>query len=326
VTIDGDPATIGEPMEVSAETTRLRIELDVEEGARGVVPLSVSLADGERNASIDLDPIRVHERPMRVSGDEDLRAAVDVAVPETTVLLAGDRWELGVENVASPFADTRLANPIFEGTRDDRAGLLIDEPITLAAADGHDPTLAANGGSGERVFGVQVASHFATLDGIEVVAEDATAAVNVLDGDGVHLRNVGLSGAENGAYSQFTKSLVVSDCTISAGETGVALRDFSVNALVHDTTIRDADTGVFLSGRLGERLFDVDAEVTGTTFESVGTTIDTDGTATITGDGGETREVSGGPPEDSPLDLLLYAATTLAVGVLFYPYGRRRLG
>jgi hypothetical protein len=148
--------------------------------------------------------------------------------------------------------------------------------------------------------------------------------VNVLDGDGVRLRNLTLAGGENGAYAQFTKSLAVRDCTIAAGQTGVALRDFSVNALVRDNAIRDADTGVFLSGRVGERLIDVDAEVTGNAFQSVGTDVDTEGTATVTGGDGETREV-GGEPADSSLDLLLYAATAAAVGVLFYPYGRRRL-
>jgi hypothetical protein len=326
VKLNGDPATVGEPIEVAEDVSRLQIELDVDEGARGVVPLGVSLADGERDAPIDLDPIHVHERPMQVTEDEDLQAAVDVAVPETTVSLAGDRWNLAVEGFESPFPDARLANPIFERTRDDQAGLVIDDPITLAAADGHEPTLAAEGGSGERTFGVQVSSHFATLEGVEVVAEGATAAVNVLDGDGVHLRNMAVSGADNGVHAQFTKSLVTSDCTISAGGIGVALRDFSVNALVRDNAIRDADTGVFLSGRVGERLFDVDAEVTANTFESVGTDVEKEGTATITDGDGEPKEVGGAPPANSPLDLVLYAATAVAVGVLFYPYARRRLG
>jgi hypothetical protein len=263
---------------------------------------------------------------MRVAAGEDLQRAIDIATPETTVALSGDRWELSVEAFESPLPDSRFGNPVFDATRDDRAGLVVDKPIEIAAADDHDPTLVASGGSGDRTFGVQVASHFATLRGIEVVAEGAMGAVSVLDGDGVDLRDLALSGAENGVYAQATKSLAVSECEISADGTGVALRDFSVNAFVEDNVVRDADRGVFLSGRLGEQLFDVDATVAGNTFENVGTDIDTEGTATVRGGDGETRGAAGEPPGNSMLDLLLYAATATAVGALFYPYGRRRLG
>jgi subtilisin family serine protease len=325
VRINGEPATVEEPTEIADEAT-LRIELDVDEGARGIVPLQLSLADGERNADIELAPIHVHERPLRVSADEDIQRAIDIAAPETTVELAGDRWEVAVSDFESPLPDSRFGNPIFDQTRDDQAGLVVDKPIRLVAADDSDPTLVASGGSGDRTFGLQVASHFATVRGIQVVAEGATAAVSVLDGDGVHLRNLDLSGGTNGVYSQFTKSLVVEECRISATETAVEFRELSVNGLVSDSTIRDAQQGVYLSGRTGDRLFDVDVTVTGNTFESVGTPIDIEGTATITGGDGEPRQTGGEPPANSMLDLVLYAATAGAVGALFYPYGRRRLG
>lgn len=323
--INGEPTGIEQPADVSGATT-LRIDVDIDAGARGLLPLGVSLADGEQDASLDLDPIHVHERPMRVAEDDDVRTAIEVAAPETTVALAGDRWELPIEPFESPLPESRFATPVFDRTRDDQAGLVVRNPIRLTAAEGHDPTLDATGGSGARTFGVQVTSHFATLEGIEVVAAEATAAVSVLDGDGVRLRDLDLSGATNGVSAQFTKSLVVRGCRIAAADTGVSLRDFSVNGLVRDATVRNAERGVFLSGRSGERLFDVDATVTGNTFESVGTDIETEGTATIRGGDGDRRQTRGDPPGDSRLGLVLYAATAGAVGLLFYPYGRRRLG
>lgn len=325
VSINGEPAEIGDPVNV-ADASTLRLGLDIEDGRRGMVPLSVSLAAGEPTTQIDLDPIHVHERPMQVTPDEDLQAAIDVAAPETTVALAGDRWELSVESFELPFPDARYGNPVFKQSRDDRAGLVVDKPLRIVAADDSDPKLVATGGSGDRTFGLQIANHFATLQGIEVVAEDAMAAVSVLDGDGVHLRNLDLSGAGNGVHAQFTKSLVVRGSTISASETSVTLRDLSVNALVEGNTVQDAGTGVFLSGRTGERLFEVDAEVTGNTFGSVGTEIDREGTATITGGDGETKVGGGESTGGSMLDLLLYAATATAIGGLFYPYARRQLG
>lgn len=322
VRINGEPASVGDPIDIAEQTT-LRVELEVDDGARGVIPLDLSLADGERNAEIGLDPIRVHERPMRVADGEDIQRAIDIAAPDTTIELASDRWELSVEGFELPFAESRYRNPILEQSREDEAGLVVDKPIKIVAAAEHNPTLVVDGGSGDRTFGVQIASHFATLGAVEVVADGATASVSVLGSDGVRLRNLTLSGAANGVDAQITKSLVVRDSNISAGETAVALGDLSLNALVQNNTVRDADRGVFLSGRVGERLFDVDATVAGNTFQNVGTDIDTEGTATITGSDGEPREGSGRPPENSPLDLLLYVATATAIGALFYPYGRR---
>jgi hypothetical protein len=324
--LNGDPIRPEEPKNVAGATT-LRLELSVEEGARGIVPLTVSLSDEDRNTGIDLDPIRVHERPLQVAADEDPQTAIDVAAPETTVALAADRWDLEMGGVDPPFSESQYRNPILEETRDDRAGLVVDKPLELAAADGHEPTLLVSGGeSGNRTFGVQIASHFATLEDVEVVTEGARAAVNVLSSDGVRLRNLTLSGATNGVYSQFTKSLAVSDSDVSATETGIALQDFSVNALIEANTIRNAETGVFLSGRIGDRLLEVDATVRENTFECVGTDVDGDGRARLGEGDGETELIGGEPPEDSMFDLLLYAATAASIGVLFYPYGRRRWG
>jgi len=323
--LNGERIEIGEPANVEGETT-LRLELEVADGTRGVLPIGVSLADEERNATLTLDPIHVHERPIRVAEDEDIGTAIDAAAPEASIVLAGDRWELPIEPFESPLPDSRFDVPFFQEARDDEAGLVVGKPVTLVAGEDYDPTLVAEGGSGERRFGVRLASHFATLRGIEIVAEGATAAVSVLDGDGIRLRDLELSGAEHGVYAQFAKSLDVRRSRISAAASGVTLREFSVNAAVRENTIRDAGRGVFLSGRTGETLFDVDATVSGNSFENVATEIDTEGTATIRDASGEQRRASGEPSGDSKLDLLLYAATAAAVGVLFYPYGRRRLG
>ena len=323
--LNGDPISVGEPTNVESETA-LRLELDIEVGTRGLLPVTVSLADGDRNTDITLDPIHVHERPIRVAEDEDIQAAIDTAAPGTSVMLVGGERELAIEPFESPLPESRFDIPIFERSRDDKAGLVVDKPVTLAAAEGAEPTLAASGGSGDRRFGIQVTSHFATLRGIEVIAEGATAAVSVLDGDGIRLRNLDLSGGDHGVHAQFTKSLDVRESRISAATTGVTLREFSVNGLVQNTEIRDAERGVFLSGRSGDQLFDVDADIVGNDFEGVETEIETEGTATVRGENGGERQVAGDPPTDSMLDLLLYAATAGAVGMLFYPYGRRRLG
>jgi hypothetical protein len=325
VAIDGEPAPVGEPAELSGEAT-LRIDLEVDAGARGLLAVDVSLADGEQNASIEVGPVHVHEQPLRVAGSDDVQRAVAVAAPETTVSLAGDRFELPASPTDSPLPEPRYANPIVEQTRNDAAGLLVDKPIELVAGDGHEPTLVLTGaGSDGRTVGVQVASHFATVDGVDVAAEGATAAVSVLDGDGVHLRNLGLSGATTGVLSQVTKSLVVGGSTITAAEYGVALRDFSTNALIEDNTISDAETGVFLTGRAGDKLFDVEASVSGNTFDGVGTDIRRSGPATILDSDGDRRGTDPTAPSGSMLDLLLYGVTATAVGALFYPALRRRL-
>ena len=99
----------------------------------------------------------------------------------------------------------------------------------------------------------------------------------------------------------------------------MTLREFSVNAAVRENTRRDTGRDVFLSGQTGETLVDVDATVSGNRFENVATEIDTEGTTMTRDASGEQRRASGEPPGDSKLDLLLYAATAAAVGVLFSP-------
>lgn len=323
--INGEPIEIGEPTNVEGETA-LQLELDVDTGARGLLPVGILLASGEQDAALTIGPVHVHERPIRVAEGGDVQAAVDAAAPGTVVTLADGRWELTIGPFESSLPASRFEVPVFEEARNDEAGLVVDKPVTLAAAEGAVPTLVADDSTSDRSFGVRVTSHFATLRGIEVVAEGATAAVSVLDGDGVRLRDLDLSGGNHGVHAQFTKSLDVRGSRISAAATGVELRDFSVNGLVQNNEIRDAERGVFLSGRLGDQLFDVDADVVGNSFEGVETEIGTEGTATIRGESGDERQVAGDPPADSMLDLLLYAATAGAVGILFYPYGRRRLG
>ncbi|WP_336002270.1 S8 family serine peptidase [Halorientalis halophila] len=329
VTIDGESAELGRPVRLADGTRTLRIEIAVADGTRGVLPLTVGVAaESERpgepvTTRIELDTIHVHERPMLVAEGEDLQAALDSAAPGTFVKLAGDRWERQIEAVDASFPASRYDVPIFEESRDDEAALVLDRPITVAAEEGSDPTLVASGGSGERRFGVQITSHYVRFQGIEVVADGATAAVSVLDGDGVHLQDLDLSGADHGIFAQFTKSLTVQYNRIAAAATGVTLRDFSVNALVRENEIRDAERGVVLSGRVGDRLLDVDADVFGNSFENVATELDVEGTTTVRGEDGEERGI-GSPPGDSTADLLLYAATAAALGVLLYPYGRRR--
>lgn len=332
--VNGEAVEPGQPAELPEDAATIRVEASVDDGVRGTLALTVGVANPDEDsgdtavAEVELDAVHVHERPLRVTGEEDVRTAVAVAAPGTVVALAGDRWELPPEPVDATVPDSRSRLPIFEESRDDRAGLVVNEPITLAAAEGHDPTVVVPGGdAGSRTFGVQIRSHFVTLAGIEVVAEGATGAVSVLDGDGVRLGDLDLSGATNGVSAQFTKSLVVRGSRIGATETGVSLRDFSVNAAVRDNVVRDAERGVFLSGRVGDELVDVDAALAGNTFENVGTDVDGEGTATIRRGDGTARTVGGeSPPDDSALDLLLYGVTGLAVGTLLYPYGRRRFG
>jgi hypothetical protein len=324
VRLNGEPVELGEPTNVEGETT-LQIAVDIDEGTRGILRLGVGLADEERNTFLNVDPIHVHERPLRVEAGESIQNAIDAAAPETVLLLAGERWEIPIEPYDSPLPESRFEIPVYRDSRDHEAGLIVDKPVTLRAADDAEPTLVATGESDSPTFGVEVLDHFALLRDVEVVAEGATAAVGVLDGDGVRIRNVTLSGATNGVSARVTKSLVVSGSDISAIDTGVELRDYSVNALVEDNTIGDADRGVFLSGRFGEQLFDVDATVAGNTYEGVGTEVAREGTATILDTDGQ--PIAGGeqPPSESSLDLLLYVATATAIGALFYPYGKRKL-
>jgi hypothetical protein len=321
--VAGNAATLDEPTAIDPEAHTLRIDVTVDAAARGTLQLGISVAAGEATDSIELAPIHVHADPLRLTGEDDIQAAIAQAAPETTVELAGDTWTLDPQPTNSPLPESRYQTPVFESTREDRAGLLIETPVELVAADGATPTLElADAGGGERTFGIQITPHFTTVEGIEVNAPGATAAISVLDGDGVHLEGVTVAGGATGVLAQFTKSLVVRNTTIDATDTAIALQEFSLNALLEGNTLRNAELGVFLSGRIGERLFDVDATVTDTTYDGVKTELDTEGTATVRDGSGATKVTGDEAPEDSPLDLLLYGSAATLLAVLLYPFGK----
>jgi len=279
--VNGSAVAVGEPVSLPADTRRLTVELTSHEAARGTVEVGVEVGNraGELTTrAFALGPVHVHETPLRVGADEDIQRALDAAAPDTRVELADAAWEIEASafepTFPSSLLDVPFLGPELESARDDEAGLVVDRPLTLTAADGADPTISVTGvGSTGRTVGVRVGADYATVSDVAVEADGALAGVSVLDGTGVEVEGVSVSGAAHGVLGEITFGLLARANDLRTGESGVRLDWLAWNALVSENRIRDAARGVVLDGGL----FIAESRLERNRFENVGTEVVTEG-------------------------------------------------
>jgi hypothetical protein len=323
LSINGEPAAFENAVELSNEPATLRVGIEADPGAEGRLGLRVGVGaeapDGEfRTSHIEVTGIHVHPSPFGIEAGADLQRAVDIAAPDARVELEGERYDVETTPFDRSFPASRTAafGPVFEPAMDDPVGLVVDKPLTIAAA-GDGPRIVAHDDTGDGI-GVRVVANYVTLEGLGIDGDGIETAVNVLDGSGVHLDRLSVANARTGIRSQFNASLAVRDCDLAVSETGVVLTDGTQNALLRDTAITGAQRGVVVDS---ERTpLDVSTDLEGNRFEDVETEVDTAGLVEIRG-----RDI-GGPPGDSSMDLLLYALTAGSLGLLFVPHLLRRRG
>lgn len=320
LSINDDPATLDEPVDISDDESTLRIGIDASEDAIGRLRLHVAVGeeteDGIEPSEIILDPIAVHPNPLRLEPGADLQRAVDIAAPETRIELAEGEYEVGRTPFDRPFpaARTEMFEPVFGPAMEDSVGLVVDKPLTITASGEGTPRIVAHGDDGAGIA-VRITANYVTMDGIGVDGGGAGTALNVLDGSGVHLDRVVVRNASVGVHSQFNASLAVRDSEFTVTGTGVLLTAGTQNALVRSNRISGAERGVFLDGQP----FDVSAEIEDNQFDEVDTDVEGDGFVDV-----PDHDIGAEPPGDSSLDLLLYAMTAASVGALFVPYAFRR--
>jgi hypothetical protein len=321
LSINGEQAAFENAVTLSDDPSTLRVEIEADPGAVGRLSLGVGVgaeaADGEfRTSQIDVGEIHVHPTPFQIEEGEDLQRAVDIAAPDARLELAGGRFDVETAPFDREFPATRTSTfePIFGPAMGDPVGLIVDKPLTIAAADG-GPRIVAHSDT-EDGIGVRVMANYVTLEGIEIDGDGIETAVNVLDGSGVHLDGLTVANAPTGVHSQFNASLAVRSCELTVSGTGIVLTDGTQNALLRDNAITGSQRGVFVDS---ERTpLDVSTELDDNRFENVETEVDSAGLVDIAG-----RDI-GGSPGDSSLDLLLYAMTAGSLGLLFVPYALRR--
>jgi hypothetical protein len=321
LSVNGEPAAFENAVTLSDDPSTLRVEIEAAPEARGRLNLGVGVGaeadDGEFETSqIDLDGIHVHPTPFQIEGGTDLQRAVDIAAPNVRLELGAGQYDVETAPFDRTFPASRTSTfgPIFEPAMDDPVGLVVDKPLTIAAADDGSQVVVRD--DTDDGIGVRVAANYVTLEGIEIDGGGIETAVNVLDGSGVRLDGLTVSNANTGIHSQFNASLAVRNCELTVSETGVVVTDGTQNALLRSNAITGARRGVFVDS---ERTpLGVSTELVENRFEDVETEVDSAGVVEIAG-----RDVA---PGGSALDLLLYALTAGSLGLLFVPRALRRRG
>lgn len=252
--VDGEPAELQDPVAVDATERRPSFEVVLRSGpdARvGTFVPYVSFHGGD--GGIDGELARVHHHPDPLPTDPaeipDLRPPLDVAAPGTTLELVDGVYEQPVE--------------------DEGGGLVLDEPVTLRAAEGAAPEIAVDGADGETA-GVYVGANDVELRGVDVRAEGADAAIrvgsrgeDVPDGpSGVTISGATVWGARRGVVSGPAPALVVEESDLTAREAGIAEENLQRTVLAGNE-VHDVEDGIVLAGRVlecaGNHVHDVES-------------------------------------------------------------------
>lgn len=298
VSINGQSTAVGQETGIRDDPSTVRIELTAHEDARGVAEFTVGVANlgGEEpvTAELPLDAVHIHERPLAVAAGESIQGALDAAAPGTRVELAGEEWTVETGSFEPTFEDSLLeyrpTSAVLDPAQNDEAALVIDTPLTLAAADGHDPTIVVDDvGSAERSVGVRVGARSVTIDGITIDAGGTLAGISVLNAVGSTIENVGIENAQHGLLGELTMSLLARSNDFRASEAGVRLEWIAWNARLADNTIRDATDGIVLdSGFLIS-----ETTLTGNRYDNVSTEFATRGEGELSYDRGDDGAVAG---------------------------------
>jgi PGF-CTERM protein len=267
LSVDGTPAAFGESVSADSGRTQLTVSVSIPETARiGQFRLSYEFTGGDASVTGEGHRVYVHPDPYVVSPAEPptLQGPVDLVAPRTTIELTDGEGEV----TASAGED---------------AGLVIDKPLTLTAADGATPTVRFSDDGAEQPAAVLVTANDVTLSGLVLDAEGATRGVQVArdaaivrplpEPTGVTVRDLAISGADTAVHTVQSPALRITDNEITAKTTGVSVgslvpfRDTTtvsgrVKTTVRRNAITDVETGIDAPGRV--------AAVEGNTLSNVG--------------------------------------------------------
>jgi len=334
VTVDGEEVPLGDSVSFDEPRTadELTVTLTADEGvALGSISPYVAFDTSGEQVSGTLPPLYVHPDPFFLGPDAPVGPGgpLDVLAPGTTMTLGDGTYET--------------------------SGLVIQRPVTLTAAEGADPRIAADGGDAA----VVVTANDVELSGLTIDGGGAERVVQVgteargremVAPSGVTVADTRIEGGSDGLVTYGAPALrvernevtvdrtgveiadphrtTVRDNAVDGAETGIAVRGFTDG--VTGNTIRGAGTAIVvdvppqLSGLLSDRL----GPIADNTIRDSETGVQTIGNSEAVGDNTfedvEEERVDEGAPEDSPLGAVLYVSALVSVAFLFVPYGVRR--
>ncbi|WP_336326778.1 S8 family serine peptidase [Halovenus sp. HT40] len=268
LSVAGTAAAFGEPVSIDPDQTQITVAVGVPESVLiGQFRLSYEFTDGGESVTGEGHLVHAHPDPLVFppADPPTLQAPIDLAAPRTTIELMDGQ---GAAVAAA----------------DDSAGLVIDKPLTLTAADEATPTVQFSNDGAENPAVALVTANDVTISGLVVDGTDAETGIQVAregatpkalpQPSGVTVRDLAISGAETAVLAGQSPALRIVDNELTANTTGISVgrqvpfRDSTTvtgrtKTTVRDNSVTDAETGIDVAGQV--------AAIEGNSLSNIGT-------------------------------------------------------
>ena len=269
LSVAGTAAAFGEPVSIDPDQTRMTVGVSVPESALvGQFRLFYEFTGGGESVTGEGHLVHAHPDPFVIAPDDPptLQVPIDLVAPRTTIELMDGR-----------------GNAVAEA--DDSAGLVIDKPLTLTAADGATPNIQFSDEGAEEPAVALVTANDVTISGLVVNGTDAETGIRVArDGaiprpvpqpSGVTVRELVISGADTAVRAGQAPALRIIHNELTAETTGISVGrrvDFRdsvtvtgrAKTTVRENAITDVETGIDVAGQV--------AAIEGNSLSNIGTT------------------------------------------------------
>jgi PGF-CTERM protein len=268
LSVAGTAAAFGEPVSIDPGRTQITVGVSVPESVLiGEFRLSYELTGGGESVNGKGHLVHAHSDPFVISpGDPPtLQAPVDLVAPRTTIALTDG----GGDAIAEA---------------DDKAGIVIDKPLTLTAADGATPNIQFSNEGAEEPAVALITANDVTISGLVVDGTGAETGIQVArEGavpkvlphpSGVTVRDLAISGAETAVRAGQAPALQITNNELTATTTGISVgrqvpfRDSvtvtgRAKTTVRENSVTDVETGIDVAGQV--------AAIEGNSLSNIGT-------------------------------------------------------
>lgn len=352
VRIDGQSVEFGEPFDVQDDWRRwMSIEIEADgEAQPGSVRPQVTFDGGGETVAGSLDSLHVHPDPYRIGPDSPagLQDHVDLVAPGTTILLEDGTYETTGGWPASLVVDRSISLVAADGA----------EPTIVAHSESEDEAGVLVTGNDVELRGLQIDADGAGA-GVQVGTRTTRPEADIDAPSGVTVAENEVVGATDGVVSFAAPALwiernrieatgngtritgpqraTVRENEISGATVGVAVRGMIPD--VSNNHVADVETGIRLDvpisyvQKLDGGFGTVEANTVENADEGIRIVqVAPDGTVgdntfrnvEVEQEGSTDGVVAASDAEDSPLGVVLFAATALSFAALFAPYAMRR--
>lgn len=225
------------------------IEIEVADDSAGTVALDYAVQTEHSDTEYTgvLGPTASYDPPLKVPQDvTSIQDAVNISVPDATIEVDDGVYQ------ETMYTGTQVGGLKIDGAAKDG--------LTVTAADNASPTILYPQDAASTMPAVDIDAYDVTFEGIDIIVQtEANYHIRVADGvpggqmdaGNVTISNLTTQGTAasdgikigDGLGAQTGHGAVISNVSVSDGETGIYVQDSS-NFVIEDSEITDAEIGI----------------------------------------------------------------------------------